>query len=114
MNKEIKVLLNSLQNIVETIDIRPRSDNFTNINDSDIKLLLDYITNLQEENKKLNERLQIAQNAYLLLTNRIDIATEYIEKHRKVYKLGVNQETDEFDYISTSPQTLLNILRGDK
>ena len=44
--------------------------------------------------------------------SRIDKAVEYIEKHRKVYKLGVNQETDEFDFISTSPRVLLNILNG--
>ena len=84
--------------------------------------LYDYITNLQKENERLKTKTK--EQSLLLIDyqdmeqkledykSRIEKAVEYIEKHRKVYKLGVNQETDEFDYISTSPQVLLNILNG--
>ena len=88
------------------------------------KDILDYITNLQQENERLKEKVKhyeetqtfgdYVEEVNLLVDykSRIEKAVEYIEKHRKVYKLGVNQETDEFDYISTSPQELLNILNG--
>lgn len=49
----------------------------------------------------------------LELRSRIDNAIEYIKSHQKVFALGVNKEVDEFDYISTNPKALLNILQGE-
>lgn len=82
------------------------------------KSLLDYITNLQEENEKLklakdtkcaSEILcECLNNVYKL---RNEKAIEYIKKHTNHFVLGANKEVDEFDYISTSPKALLNILK---
>lgn len=76
----------------------------------ELRKSLDFVN---EERDKLQKWVDYYKDHVIEQNKRINKAIEYIEKHRKVYKLGVNQETDEFDYISTSPQVLLNILRGE-
>ena len=65
----------------------------------DSALIFTYISNLEKENQQLKDR--------------INKAIEYIEKHRKTFSLGINEEIDEFDYISTRPKKLLKILKED-
>jgi len=75
----------------------------------------DYITNLQEENKRLKEDnyllidyqdMEIRYNDY---KQRIDIAIEYIEENTtKEYQVPL------IDSFSISYQKLVDILRGDE
>lgn len=69
-----------------------------------------------EKLEKQVERLKKKNKELTKYKERNEKAVEYIKNHRKVFSLGVNEEIDEFDYISTSPKALLEILedREDK
>ena len=81
MNKEIII------NIIKSVANKEENsrNNLMNLSDKDFKTLLDYITNGQEENEKLKERVQIGQNAFLSLNSKIDKAIEYIETNTQNY-----------------------------
>lgn len=67
-------------------------------------LLLDYITNLQEENERLtNARYSLDR---VELEKRIDKAVEYIINH--------TQSTAHLEMDTKSIKQLLDILRGDE
>ena len=79
--------------------------------------LLDYITNLQQENQELNDsvtwwnnRFNAVQRDYEDYKSRIDEAVEYIQNHQLVFELSskkvISQWFDMF-YKDT-----LNILNG--
>lgn len=116
MNNEIKEILNDLRKTAdnsifvvcssqEELDKIPKyTANFLSVNDRQAKILLDYITKLQEENDKLKANLEMYENGVYFssendkLQDKIDKAIEYIEeKGRLKYK----------------PDELLNILKGD-
>ena len=101
MNNEIK----------EILDFKENAD-YKRLSCDEIAILKDYITNLQEINNNLKEDFKRHIDRINELKQRIEKTVEYIEKNRKVYKLGVNQEIDEFDYISTNPQDIIDILNG--
>ena len=67
MTNEIKEILDKLKNHIEHI-------HFANLTNYELRLLLDYITNLQEENERLNRRIQIKDAWAGLL---IDIGYDY-------------------------------------
>ena len=75
--------------------------------------IFDKIHALITENEQLKKDKDFYANAFVNLRNRNDKAIEYIEKHRKTFSLGINEEIDEFDYISTSPKKLLKILKEE-
>ena len=56
MNNEIKVILDKLNKIVPYASVpKELAYMITSITPQDCKILLDYITNLQEENERLKE-----------------------------------------------------------
>ena len=74
MNNEIKAILDRLKDSVDypiinvpTFDGSDEEpmDNCQCLTPSDCKLLLDYITNLQQENERLNKRVKECEEAYL-------------------------------------------------
>lgn len=69
------------------------------LNKKRIKLVLNYITDLQQENTLLKE---IIEKAY-----------EYIKKHTIEYKLSDYLTTTEFSPFA-NPNELLKMLEGDK
>jgi len=76
------------------------------------KLLLDYITNLQQENKRLQQNNYDMQREMAMCWQKIDKAIEYIKKHIQKYDIdGSIGDFDEFD-ILTQPNYLLNILQN--
>ena len=115
MNDEIKEILESLDKIAKA-EYYPE-DLLTY---KGCQLLLDYITNLQEENKELkikndilefrmkqNDRMVICERYRILkqrddYKQRIDKAIEYIKKE------------DELYYIKVFLRDLLKILGGDE
>ena len=84
MKDEIKEILD---NIKKCCDIT-KDQSFTVYQRQDILKLLDYITNLQEENEELKDYLKIMEkgkdnnlNRFLDYKSRIDKAIEYINEH---------------------------------
>ena len=90
------------------------------------KLLLDYITNLQQENEELKKNQRYYKNGVFSLEydketlsdmvddykSRIDKAVEYIKEHIQKYDIdGSIGDFDEFDML-TKPNYLLNILQN--
>lgn len=72
--------------------------------------LLDYITNLQEENKRLKDYLKIMEKSkdnnlhrFLDYKQRIDKAVEYLEAHT----------FNEYTHVSKT-EYAIKILRGDE
>lgn len=79
--------------------------------------LLDIIKALQFDRRYWINQYTTIHNDYVNLQQELtkykernEKAVEYIKLHRKTFSLGVNEEIDEFDYISTSPKALLEIL----
>jgi len=113
MKDEIKEILDNFKNYEERY--KKCNENQFIIFYRDIHLLLDYITNLQEENKNSFEKgyaegIIVAELdnenefivAYKELKQRIDKAIEYIEKQEDYFN----------DYPLINRQDLLNILNG--
>lgn len=120
MKDEIKEILDKLKDTADTsffaicgtkeeLENIPKSiSKALHITDKHAKLLLDYITNLQEENENLQEKLNLAmetidigvENTYIKTTDykkRIDKAIEWVKKNM---------------YYFPRPDELLNILQG--
>lgn len=119
MNNEIKEYLDSANFKFKEVDeegneveLTLSEEMETLINNN--KMLANIVTNLQEENENLKERVQIGQNAFLSLNSKIDKAIEYINKHcvndrlsEKVgYKCYTMADTNELEKI-------IKILKGE-
>ena len=99
MKDEIKEILDKLKNIEDYLSFSKASE------------LLDYITNLQEENRQtklLKERYQLEKENY---KSRNEKAIEYIHNHQLVFELSSKKQIQYwFDMFY---EDLLNILKGD-
>ena len=89
----------------------------TNIANEREKALLDYITNLQEENQKLKDYLKIMEkgkdnNLYRFLDykQRIDKAIEYLTDEKREFSEDCYYKICE----TLEARELLNVLRGDE
>jgi uncharacterized radical SAM superfamily protein len=145
MNKEIKEILDDLRKTAdnsifivcssqEELDKMPKyTTNFLSINDRKAKLLLDYITNLEQESKKLKEivenlttltvcgdRKQIKNTAQYKLEQaqqRIDKAIEYIKNNNLYEETRLDYDIDDEPFYwdcddNKAKNDLLDILRG--
>ena len=110
MNDEIKEILEILRRCTYGSEVYL-------IKEHGATLLLDYITNLQQENQELNDsitwwnnRFNAVQRDYEDYKSRIEKAVEYIQNHQLVFELSskkvISQWFDMF-YKDT-----LNILNG--
>ena len=103
MNNEIKEILDTLK---EEIDLKP-------LWYSERIILLDYITNLQEENKELNLELKGYRQAILNDDNlmglklKIEKAINYIEIGKTFDNENIRKTIDKIQ------KDLLDILKGD-
>ena len=102
MSKEIEEILEDLKGHSNNEYINPLE-----LVDAECKLLLDYITNLQQENERLKEEYVLLQNASEeyedKLQKRIDKANEYLEHFN----------SDEIcENITGIANDLLNILQN--
>lgn len=91
MKDEIKEILDDLRKTAdntifavcssqEELDKMPKyTANFLSINDRKAKLLLDYITNLQEENKRLKQKCDFYHNEFIEEKIKNCKAREYIK-----------------------------------
>lgn len=132
MTDEVKEILDDLRKTAdntifvvcsnqEELDKMPKyTANFLSINDRKAKLLFDYITNLQEENKKYQNDyenlliLGLKQETHFKikcedLQQRINKAVEYIK-----WNLDKNEELIEYFNYDANFNELLKILRGDE
>ena len=105
INKEIKEIIEALKPL-ENI-----KEHQLYLTTKEQKILLDYITNLQEENERLKERVQIGQNAFLSLTSKINKAIDYIKKDW--YELNTRDIEHVVSLEKDIRIDLLNILQGE-
>ena len=117
MNNEIKEILDNFK-IYE--------DRYKKFNETqfiifyrDIHLLLNYITNLEEDNSHYQEVLDCEENfniylnqSFKELERRINKAIEYIEDNVAVCAFG-NKELPHWEFDDNNIQDLLNILKGE-
>ena len=111
MNNEIKEILDRLfvyKN--ENDEMKYQPEDILTIDD--VWLILDYITNLQEENEELKANLEMYENGVYFssendkLQERIDKAREYIECGKTFDDIEVARIIDKYEKI------LLEILKG--
>lgn len=69
------------------------------------KLLLDYITNLQKEKRKLKAELELYKDNNNYLNDKIDKAIEHIKRNTK--------DNTFCEYYDGEVKDLLNILKGE-
>lgn len=122
MNDEIKEILEWLDYGVNSLSI---SKPPFKVPYKDIEKILDYITNLQEENEKLiNNQRYYKKGVFSLeydketlsdmiddYKSRIDKAISFINDNAVYKKITINQQVYYNEYIVNQA---LNILRGDK
>ena len=109
MTNEIKEILTSMHYAGHTFaSYRMKS--------VDILTLLDYITNLQEENERKERLITQYAEGMCAYANRIDKAVEYINKFESIKAYYEYEECGytEYNYDEDFKQDLLNILRGDE
>ena len=106
MNNEIKEILNNIgnkENYSNFIDSQyGGKDYYYLLEKEESKKLLDYITNLQEENKRLNNQYDLMENSLDEKQEIIDKAIEYMEQCR-------DTKTKRID---SRLKRVLNILEG--
>lgn len=144
MNNEIKEIINDLRKTAdnslfivcssqEELDKIPKyTANFLSVNDRQAKILLDYITNLQEENERLKELCNKYEEEHKTtfkiwkkdlknfeheknreLKSRIDKAREFIEEELTFYiTIGGTNERKLIGYNKAFDE-LLKILQGE-
>lgn len=78
MNKEIEEILKYLKDKDDYIEDFGISYKRIHIDNGDLKMLLDYITNLQEVNEKLRNGLETARFIVKVKQETIDSLTKYI------------------------------------
>ena len=111
MNNEIK----------EILDFKENAD-YKKLSCDEIAILRDYITNLQQENERLNQDFIYYQRygADMLhknnnLEDRIEKAVEYIKEHTFQEEIGFDNKKGEIHYgyfVECKAKELLNILNG--
>ncbi|MBQ4031326.1 MAG: hypothetical protein II625_06195 [Bacilli bacterium] len=103
MNDEIKEILAYFEEYVKITDMH---DSEPMLNWKDLKIVLDYITNLQQENKKLSKQHLATIDKLIETQQRIEKAVEYIEKSKEI-----NYKT--IDTLSEEVKLLKGILNGE-
>jgi len=108
MNKEIKEILENMKKW--SVD----GNLYFEINDEKAKLLYDYITNLQEENNRLNNQYDLMENSLDEKQEVIDKSIEYLNTN-SLLNFEHNEEQN-IDLITDTKakEDLLNILGSNK
>lgn len=104
MNKEIKEILDNIEASYETTE----NNSFIKFKWLDYKQILNYITNLQEENERKERLITQYGEGMCAYANRIDKAIEYIQKEF----CQVNKETKELECWHERVKPILDILKG--
>ena len=105
MNNEIKEILDKLKKKEEIYLFQIKNGTSFNSDEYEAHLLLDYITNLQEENERLNTQLQQKENI-------IKEVREYIEEHKqKGYRTPMSDDYEFWNELNENEiKELLEIL----
>jgi cell division septum initiation protein DivIVA len=116
MSDEIKEIISYLKNKTFIPDETKRK--YKILHRDEVNKLLDYITNLQQENERLKDSLEtmtfttkVKQEAVDSLISRIDKAVEYIN-HAQNY--GTMAQVMPHLKFYVNGNDLLNILQGEK
>ena len=77
--------LEGAKKLIENKDVKKGSYSFignSNITYAYIKILLDYIKQLEQENQQLKEQLEASENARKKQSDKINNILDYIDSHR--------------------------------
>ena len=112
MNDEIKEILEEMKIGIETERDKDniRVDGLC-FNWKELKLLLDYITNLQNTKEYLGEVLHEQDLELKDYKSRIEKAVEYINKHKEPLHHSFDEPDCDY-WIATNPQDIIDILNG--
>lgn len=112
MNNEIKEILEFLSN--ENYYIQDIDCKFKRLYLDEVKTLLDYITNLEEENRILKElNVCVGCNNNLDYKSRIDKALDYIVNDMPYLEEPDDDYENNHKMIEYDKSILLNILQGE-
>ena len=112
MNDEIREIERVIIDVKRKLKFSPERRFVELFDKEDIKQLLEYITNLQQENKRLQQNNYDMQREMAMCWQRIKKAVDYIKKHIQKYDIDSSMgDFDEFDML-TKPNYLLNILQN--
>ena len=96
MNRELELVLNTIKTFNEGLKVEDTNVNKLVLYKEDTKVLLDYITNLQEENKRLKKDFISKNNTimdlHIVLSQRqgkINKALDYINEHTLFVNGGI-------------------------
>ena len=114
MNDEIKEILAYFEEYVKIIDMH---DSEPMLNWKDLKIVLDYITNLQQENEGLKQANKILEENWLHYMKCCEKAIEYIKYNDDslyTYEPDYDYEENLVDNYEPSNfrEDLLNILQN--
>lgn len=113
-NEEIEEILDNLKDSVDNPTYEQRIygsedyeivDNDYCLTPNKCKILLDYITDLQEENERKDRHINQLKEGIIVYAERNEKAIEYIKNHYLCYK-------DEREAYITCDRELLDILQG--
>lgn len=103
--------IEEVRELIQIINIMKEcanKDEYFEITDEDVKVLYDYITELQEENRTLKEfNVCVGCNNNPDYETRINKAIEYINKTTNNTMFELRSDTGELNY-------LMRILKGDE
>ena len=119
MNDEIKVRTieqQAIDNLKAIINCKDKIIEIEPPLEDTAKILLDYITNLQEENEKVHKELDYADNYNIYLISRIDKAIEYIKQNSKCGGSFINDKfvIEYIDEIYNGMELLKILIGGDE
>ena len=118
MNKEIEEIIEYFRNDIKWLEEELKNPhylgNYITIRDKEyeyLKQLLDYITNLQEENERLNNQYDLMENSLDEKQEVIDKAIEYCEE---ITSREIDISDTDYDLGQDfTARDILNILRGE-
>ena len=123
MTKEIKLMLDIIKDVSEHKE--GSRNGLMILSCKDYKTLLDYITNLQQENERLKEANEILEQNWLDYMKCCEKAIEYITSYEAIETIQQcdhSKNNEDLDYSTIDEMTrrylivhdnLLNILQGE-
>ena len=111
MNNEIKEILDKLGKKSSIYKFQINQGTSFNTDEYEASILLDYITNLQEENERLNKGLEYAKRIEKDYKTKFDKAIEFIEEELS-FNVIINGKENKVIEYNKAFENIRNILES--